>query len=315
MGATGTILLTGAAGLVGQNLTPMLRERGFRVVALDKNEANLALLARLNPGVEAHVADLARPGAWSRRFAGAEAVIDLKAQIMAVEHGPFLANNVAAQRQVIEACRSHAVPHLVHLSSSVVISVAQDGYSESKRQGEALVREGGVPYTILRPPLLYGCLDVKHLGYIVGLLERLPVLPVPGSGRYLRQPLYVGDLCRIVLRCLERGPSQSAHNVIGHERIDFVELIRLMARQRGLRRLILPVPVPLFTLALAAHARLSGRRAFSEEQLEALMAGDEFPVEPWPEAFGVAYTPFREALAQMAASELCRHDREMQRPH
>jgi nucleoside-diphosphate-sugar epimerase len=309
------VVLTGAAGLVGQNLTPLLRSAGVAVVALDKHRGNLELLARLNPGTEAHAVDLAEPGEWVALFAGAEAVVDLKAQIMAVREEPYRRNNVGAQERVLEACRAHAIPHLVHLSSSVVISVAQDGYSESKRRGEALVRESGRPFTILRPPLLYGCLDVKHLGYIVGLLERTPLLPIPGSGRYLRQPLYVRDLCRVILRCLERGPSGAAHNVIGHERIDFIDLIRLMARARGLRRLVVPVPLPLFTAALRLHAVVTRRPAFNAEQLAALMAGDEFPVEPWTETFGVSYTPFREALREMAGSPLCRHVREMTRPH
>jgi NAD dependent epimerase/dehydratase family len=59
------VVVTGAAGLVGQNLVPMLREAGWGpVVVIDRNEANLALLARLNPGVTTIRADLADAGDW-----------------------------------------------------------------------------------------------------------------------------------------------------------------------------------------------------------------------------------------------------------
>ena len=169
--------------MVGQNLAPMLQADGFRVVALDKNRENLSLLAELNPGVETQEIDLSEEGTWWTLFQGVTAVIDLKAQIASVRVQRYERNNVTAQERILEACRRARVPHLIHLSSSVVISVAEDEYSESKRQAERLVRAAGVPFTVLRPPLLFGCFDVKHLGFISRLLEKTPVLPIPGSGR------------------------------------------------------------------------------------------------------------------------------------
>lgn len=309
------VIVTGAAGLVGQNLVPLLLARGQRVVALDKNRRNLALLEELNPAVEAELSDLSRPGPWQDRFAGASAVVDLKAQITSLEHDTFERHNVEAGRRVLEACERHAVGHLVHLSSSVVISVADDGYTRAKRAGEELVRRGPVPHTVLRPPLLFGCFDAKHLGYLAGLLRRFPLVPIPGSGRYMRQPLYVKDLCGVVLACLDRGPRNGVHNVIGHERIDFVDILRAIAGELGLRRVLLPLPLPLFRLLLRAWAAALPRPPFTVEQLDALIAGDDFPVEPWSEEFGVPYTPFRAALHEVYASPLHRYNALMDSPH
>ena len=68
--------------------------------------------------------------------------------------------------------------------------MAKDTYSETKRQAEQLVRQSDVPFTMLRPPLMFGCFDVKHLGHILRLLQRTPVMPIPGSGRYLHWDVY-----------------------------------------------------------------------------------------------------------------------------
>jgi nucleoside-diphosphate-sugar epimerase len=310
-----TIVLAGGAGFVGQNLAPLLLEAGNRVVALDKNPDNLGLLARLNPGLEAHVADLSQDGPWEGVLAGADAVVDLKAQIAALDVGLFARNNVLTQQRLLAACSAQRVRHLVHLSSSVVLSVVRDAYSDSKRDAERLVRESGVPHTILRPPLMYGAFDVKHLGFIGRVMERTPVLFIPGSGRFLRQPLYVMDLCRIVLRCLKRGPTGESHDLIGQERLQFADMLRAMARARGLRRLILPLPLPLFSGALRLYAALARRPAVTGEQLDALVAGDDFPVHDWPTAFGVRYTPFLEGLRETYASPRFRHTREMVLPH
>ncbi len=309
------IVLAGAAGFVGQNLTPLLLERGDRVVALDCHAANLALLARLNPGVETHVADLSAAGDWPARLAGADAVVDLKAQIASLDPELFRRNNVASAQRLLDACRAHRVPHLVHLSSSVVLSVAKDAYTDTKREAEELVRASGVPHTVLRPPLMYGAFDVKHLGFIGSVMEKTPLLPIPGSGRFPRQPLYVLDLCRVILRALERGPSGAVHNLIGLELLPFVELLRAIARERRLRCLIVPTPMPLFAAAVRLYALLLRRPAVTKDQLDALTAGDVFPVDDWPEQWGVRYTPFAEGLREAVASPRFRHGRELERAH
>ena len=129
------IIVTGGAGLVGQNLIQRLTKRGYsRIVAIDKHPANTATLARLNPGVEVIEADLARTGAWEAAFAGADTMILNHAQIGALEEKPFLDNNVTATYNVIAATRRSSIPHVVHISSSVVNSMARDFYTELKRR-------------------------------------------------------------------------------------------------------------------------------------------------------------------------------------
>ena len=221
------IIVTGGAGLVGQNLIQRLAERGYsRIVAIDKHPANTATLARLNPGVEVIEADLARPGAWEAAFAGADTLILNHAQIGAIEEKPFLDNNVVATENVIAATRRGSIRHVVHISSSVVNSMARDFYTELKKAQEKLVVESGLLACILRPTLMFGCFDRKHLGWLARFMQRAPIFPVPGDGRYLRQPLYVGDFCNIIISCIERPVSGQSFNISGQEKIDYIDLIK-----------------------------------------------------------------------------------------
>jgi nucleoside-diphosphate-sugar epimerase len=137
----GKIVLTGAAGLVGQNLLVELGSQGYeRLVAIDKHAYNLDILRELHPNVEVIQSDLAEPGDWESALAGAQVVVQLHAQITGKQHAEFERNNVQATRRVLDACERHAVPYLVHISSSVVNSVADDSYTRTKRDQEALVR-------------------------------------------------------------------------------------------------------------------------------------------------------------------------------
>jgi hypothetical protein len=78
---------------------------------------------------------------------------------------------------------------------------------------------------------------------------------------------------------------------------------------------MLPLPLVLFAGALRLYAAAARRPAVTGEQLEALVAGDDFPVDDWPAAFGVPYTPFLEGLRETFTSPRFPYTREMALPH
>ncbi len=124
MADNGKIVVTGGAGLVGQNLIPRLVEQGYGpIVTIDKHETNTATLAKLNPRVQVIKADLARRGPWEEAFAGARTLVLNHAQIGALDEKPFLDNNVSATENVIAAAKATGIANVVHISSSVVNTV------------------------------------------------------------------------------------------------------------------------------------------------------------------------------------------------
>ncbi|RJQ17658.1 NAD(P)-dependent oxidoreductase [Candidatus Woesearchaeota archaeon] len=309
------IVVTGGAGMVGQNLIPLLIKKQYLVIALDKNKNNLYLLKELNPDVEICLCDLSKTGNWQKLFSGAYAVVDLKAQIASKQESLFYKNNIKAQKNILQACKRHNIGNLVHASSSVVISVGKDHYTKTKTSSELLVHKSSVPHSILRPTLMYGCFDVKHLGWIASLMEKTPVLPIPGSGRFIRQPLYVIDFCNIILRCLDMKPKNEVYNIVGLEKIAFRKMLDNIAKERKFTCVIVPFPVPLFRLLLKAYAWMLRRPTITADQLDALLAGDEFPVKQWNKTFKVPYTSFKKGIRYMYQSPNYQHSKRMISPH
>lgn len=291
------ILLPGGAGLVGQNLIVRLKRRGFKhLVVIDKHAHNLAVLRQLHPDITVLEGDLAEAGPWMDTFAGAEAVVMLQAQIGAPQPEPFVRNNLTSTERVIEAIRIHKVPYTVHISSSVVNSVADDDYTRTKRQQETLVRDSGIPCAVLRPTLMFGWFDRKHLGWLSRFMQKVPVFPIPGHGRYMRQPLYVGDFCEVIIACLEQPRVGQHFNISGVEPVDYLDIIRHIRRAVRARTLILNIPYGLFSALLKTWALFDRDPPFTADQLKALVAGDEFEVIDWPGIFGVQATPFAQAI-------------------
>jgi nucleoside-diphosphate-sugar epimerase len=290
------IVITGAAGLVGQNLIPRLENRDLgELVAIDKHPSNTETLRRLHPNLRVLHADLAERGPWEDEFVGCTHLMNGHAQIGGIYPAEYVRNNITATERVLEAALRNKVSYVVNISSSVVNSMAVDNYTETKKAQEKLVLQSGIKQVVLRPTLMFGWFDRKHVGWLARFMQRTPIFPIPGDGRYLRQPLYVGDFCDIIASSLEHETT-GAYNITGQQRIDYIDLIRAVKQATGAKTNIVRIPYRLFWWLLRIYAWFDKNPAFTAQQLQALVTPDVFEVIDWPAIFGVRSTPLQEAL-------------------
>lgn len=160
------------------------------------------------------------------------------------------------------------------------------------------MRQSGLPHCIARPTLMFGWFDPKHLGWLSRFMQKIPVFPIPGHGRYIRQPLYVLDFCRVLIRCAELRPEGRAFDIVGEEDVTYIDIIRAIKKAKGLHTLIWKIPVPLFRFLMQAYGVFSANPPFVPDQLQALMAGDYFSGDSMEQEFGIKPTPFAEAIQE-----------------
>lgn len=295
---TRKIVVTGAAGLVGQNLVARLKGLpDVAIVGIDRHPRNTALLRSMHPDIEVIEADLARPGAWADAFAGADALVLNQAQIGGLDERAFIDNNITATELLVAAMERHETPYFVHVSSSVVNSRADDFYTRTKTEQERLIDGVRIPHIVLRPTLMFGWFDRKHLGWLRRFMDRTPFFPVPGDGRFIRQPLYVGDLAAIIAASLETRKG-GTYDISGLQKIDYGELIGLIHDIVKPKARIVHIPYGLFWALLFVYGKFDRNAPFTTHQLEALVIPEIFPVIDWPGLFGVTPTPLRDALEE-----------------
>ncbi len=171
----------------------------------------------------------------------------------------------------------------------------------------------GLSWTILRPTMIYGAAGDRSLSRLPGLLARLPhvplprgvprVVPVPGGGRQLQQPVHVADLAEAVLAAVER-PEATGHDydVAGPEPLTFAELLHVSAAAVGCRIRLVPVPMAPVAALTRGYERVSRRPGVRAEQWQRLAEDKAFGIEAAARDLDYAPRSFAEGIRAEAAA-------------
>ena len=146
---------------------------------------------------------------------------------------------------------------------------------------------------------MYGWFDRKHLGWLAKFMRKSPIFPIPGDGHFMRQPLYAGDFCDIIISSIHKPNINGIFNISGHEKIDYIDMIRMLKKAIHSKTWIVKIPYGVFHRLLTVWAFFDKNPPFTTQQLEALVGQDEFEMIDWPSIFGVSFTPLVVALKEV----------------
>jgi nucleoside-diphosphate-sugar epimerase len=242
------IAITGGTGFVGIHTSRALAAAGHELRLLARGTRSGPRPA----GAEWVRGDVVSGDGLAEALRGCDAVVHLVAIIREKGRQTFTKVNAQGTANVVRAATDAQVGHLVHISAIGVEPDPRYAYLASKWEGEQAVSGGSVPFTVLRPSLVFGPGD-GFFTVLAKLIRLNPVVPVVGDGRALFQPIAVSDLARIITLCIERGPSGAVHEVGGPDQLTYEQIIDIIKAETGrTRRRNVHVPVaamlPLATI-------------------------------------------------------------------
>jgi uncharacterized protein YbjT (DUF2867 family) len=275
LSATNTAII-GASGRSGAALYRALLADGVAVVPVVRDAAKWAA-----QGIDRapRIADLADPDALRAALHDATAVVS-------TAHARYAAAVIAAAPQRAR---------LVFLGSTRKFTRWPDAHGNGVLAGEAAFLASGRHGVMLHPTMIYGATGEDNVQRLAALLRRLPVLPLPGGGKALVQPIHQDDVTRAIRAALALqwdGPHSLV--VAGPAPLRYADFVRAVAAAAGL-----PAPhiiaFPLAPLLLAASLarfvpllpsirsaeirRLTEDKAFDIAPMRASLRFDPVPLE------------------------------------
>ena len=260
--------LTGGTGFVGSHVAEALLARGDTVVCLARQPGQAGALAAR--GVEVVPGSLDDAASLERAAAGADVVYHIAGLTAAFSEAEFFAVNEGGTRRLIDAVRRAApgLQRLVYVSTQAALGpsppaerLAEDApcrplsaYGRSKLAGETAVRAAELPWTIVRPPVVYGPRDREFFRLFP--LVRRGLNPVFGWGTQPLSTVFAPDLAEaIVLAGTVPGAASQVYHAAHAEAVTHRDVGLAIGRALGKRPLTLPVPIPVAAAIVWAMER------------------------------------------------------------
>jgi NADH dehydrogenase len=286
------LAITGANGAVGRAIVRLaLAGASLDVVALVRSERAAAQVPPIPEARgEVRLIDWAEPATLEAALAGAHALVHLPGVLVERPDSTYEAANVDTTRAAISAARAAGVGKLVIVSAIGADASAANRFFRTKGVADALVCACGLPYTILRTPLLLGP-GTEGSRALRRECSR-PSCWLIAGGRTLHRPLDVDDLARAVVRAA-REPELARDRTLdlaGPEPLRYRELVERAASALGSSVRVRALPATPLRWLLALRARLAGP-GFSPDALEVLLSDTRVDPEKTAAELDVRLTP------------------------
>lgn len=290
---TRIVLLTGATGYIGGRLLRHLEEGGRAVRCLARTPDRVPARAAGTTVIQGDCLDEA---SLDRALAGVHSAYYL---VHSMAAGPdFAETDRRAAASFGRAAARAGVRRIVYLGGLAADAPSLSKHLRSRAESGDVLRASGVPVIEFRASIVIGAGSLSF-DIIQALVERLPAMVCPRWVSTLTQPIAIDDVIGYLIAALDLPDGISGiYEIGGPEVVSYGEVMREYARLRGLRRLLVPVPVltPRLSglwLALVTPAQARVGRALVEGLRNATIvrspaARERFHIQPTPLRLAIA---------------------------
>lgn len=232
------VLLTGATGYVGGRLLPALERSVVRVRCLARRPE---YLRPRNRNSDVVAGDLCDRNSLDGALKGVRAAYYLVHSMGS--RGSFEDMDRRAAQNFADACRAAGVERIIYLGGLGNDQEALSPHLRSRHEVGNILRQSGIPVLEFRASIVIGSGSLSF-EMVRSLVERLPVMITPKWVSVKAQPIAITDLIDYLVAGLRLPLSEyGIYEIGGADQVSYAEIMRVYARQRGLKRLMVPVPV------------------------------------------------------------------------
>ncbi len=267
---TNLVTIFGGSGFLGRHTVRALARAGWRIRVATRHHARGFFLRPLGTvgQIDFVKCDVADADNVAAAVMGANAVINLTG-ILFQKGQTFEDVQAEGAANIAKAAAAAGVNALVHVSAIGADAQSESKYATTKAQGEQAMREAFPDAVILRPSIIFGPED-GFFNKFAGMARFLPMLPLVGGGHTRFQPVFVGDVAAAIVQALSSASARGRTFELGGPSIySFKELLQMILRETGRKRLLVPLPFALASLK-AAFLQLLPNPVLTMDQVKLL---------------------------------------------
>jgi len=229
-------------------------------------------------------------------FKGCDQVYHLIGIIAETKTKTFRKTVAEGTARVVAAAQKAGVKKIVYLSALGTEPNSDIAYFRTKYEAEQLIINSGLDYTIFRPSIVYGVGD-KFINRLASMVRFSPILPVIGDGRYRLQPVYVEELCAVMALASARDiTSRKIYEIGGPEQLTYVEILDIIKRVLGRRRVKVHIPLSLARMVACMMEKILKPAPLTRDQLKMMQTGSICDQTVAENEFGVRFSPLEMQL-------------------
>lgn len=261
------VSIFGGTGFVGRTVVRQLTAAGTRVRVVSRHPEAFAGHEHADR-IETSRGDIRNPDDVARALEGATGAVNAVSLYAEGAGLTFDDIHVKGAGELAERAAAAGVERVAHVSGLGVDEGSTSAYISARARGEDRVREAFPQTTILRPSVIFGP-DDAFLSTLRSV-TLAPIVPLFGEGRTRLQPVHVEDVASAVVRALEDEAAPGRiYELGGPDVLTYREIVEMVLRHLGRRRLLLPVPFGAWH-ALAGAASLLPAPPLTRDQVALL---------------------------------------------
>jgi uncharacterized protein YbjT (DUF2867 family) len=249
------ILLTGATGFIGNRVLQALSNKNLQVRCLVRKSASSQ-----NPNITYVTGDVLDYDSLVRETAGVDTVyyfIHMMGNQPTGQQKKFDELDRLAINNMVKACRENGVKRIIHLTGIRNPHEKLSHHLESRKEVEDIIRNSGIDHTIFRASIIIG-----RGGAAFDILEtavrKFPIIPIFEWENTRVQPIYIDDVIRYLVECLDRKETiNKCYDVGCSQVLTYKELIQQYADELGLKRMFIHIPGSWHWLSAMILGKLS----------------------------------------------------------
>ena len=235
------VFITGSTGFVGSEIIKLLINEDYKIYALVRNKGKLLSDKNI---IEVE-GDILNPQTYEDILKECDILINLIGIIREFPKKNITFHNlhVKSVENLLKISKNSKIKKIIHMSANGARKDAVTIYHKTKYQGEQLVKNSGICYTVFKASVIYGPND-EFINMLAGFMSKAPVFSYFGDGKQLLQPVSVEEIAEIFVKSISNKITDNqTYTICGNRVLTYKEILQLILKIKNTKKILLPVPI------------------------------------------------------------------------